>query len=96
MKLLPVDLCNYDFDKFISNIDESKTYLVKYNDKWMSGRWAASRVNIHGPGSLSWDFISIFNFSGHPNNDKKLTSSIQEMYEIYDEDLIVKQAKKFY
>lgn len=53
MKLLPVDLCNYDFDKFISNIDSEKIYLVKYNDNWYTGSWTPSRFKIHGPGALS-------------------------------------------
>jgi len=53
-------------------------------------------VWIHGPGALSWDFSyeSGNRTQGSMNASDKLDPKFQEMYEIYDEDLIVKKAKK--
>lgn len=95
MKLIPVDFCEYNFDKFIKTIDIEKIYLAKYNDQWLTGRWSPSRCKTHGPGACSWDFYYGGNRTqGSPNREDKLDPKFQEMYEIYDEDLIIKQAKR--
>jgi len=94
MKLIPVDLCNWNFKEFIKNIDSNKTYLAKIRDEWVTGRWSHSREWSRDGGG--WDFnygmSSTQGTCRHPSDE--LDRDFVEMYEVYDEELIVKNTKK--
>lgn len=91
MKLIPVDLCGWDFDEFIKNIDTDKVYLAKINDEWTTGKWSHSRDWCVSGGG--WDFnYGMTRAQGSCRGpDTELDRSFIEMYEIYDEDLIIKK-----
>lgn len=90
MKLIKVDLCDWDFEKFIKSIRIDKTYLVKIRDDWFTGKWQYNREWCFG--SHAWDFdYGIVRTQGNSKNSNELDKNFKEMYEIYDEDLIVKK-----
>lgn len=91
MKLIPVDLSDRKFDSFISKIDKDKIYLTKIRDEWVTGRWSHPREWSRDGGG--WDFnygmSSTQGTCRHPSDE--LDKDFKEMYEIYDEELIVKR-----
>lgn len=91
MKLIAVDLSDRNFNSFIVKINPDKIYLAKIRDEWHTGRWSHSRKWSTGGGA--WDFnygMSHIQGSCRAPNDE-LDRDFIEMYEIYDEDLIVKK-----
>ena len=89
MKLIPVDLSDRDFDNFIKKISVNKLYLAKLDKVWVTGRWFHTRSWTDK--GFAWDFnyglSSIQGTCRAPNSE--LDISFKEMYEIYDEDLII-------
>lgn len=94
MKLIPVDLCGWNFDEFIKGIDTSKTYLAKIGDDWSTGRWSHSRNWCKGGGGWDFNFGWTHRQGNCRGDDSELDKEFLEMYEIYDEDLIVKKTIK--
>lgn len=94
MNLIPIDLSDRKFDSFISKISLDKIYLAKIRDEWHTGRWSNPRKWSSGGGAWDFDYgmSRIQGSCRHPSNE--LDKDFVEMYEIHDEDLIVKKTIK--
>jgi hypothetical protein len=96
MELKKLDLCNYDFKKFIKQIKPDTPYLIKIED-----RWHVSEISFCGMGarddidsSSSWS-VHLGSYSGQLGygKDELLDVNWQEIYEIVDPELRKKKTK---